>query len=157
VRYPRGGSGATDGADQALETAELGKAVVERRGANVAILAFGPLLDAAMEAGEELGATVVNMRFVKPLDVDLLRQLVASHSLLVTIEDNAIAGGAGSGVAECLNQLGIQAPLLHLGLPDDFVEHGSQAGLHESLGLDGKGIVASVKDRMRKGKPQPLS
>ena len=157
VRYPRGGNGANDGADQTLETAEIGKAVVDRRGSDVAILAFGPLLDSALEAGEELDATVVNMRFVKPLDVDLLRQLVASHSLLVTIEDNAIAGGAGSAVAECLNQLGIQASLLHLGLPDEFVEHGSQGGLHASLGLNGKGIVASVRDRMRKGKPQPLS
>jgi len=115
------------------------------------------MLDAAKEAGEALDATVVNMRFVKPLDADLLRQLVASHSLLVTIEDNAIAGGAGSAVAECLNNMGIHAPLLHLGLPDEFVEHGSQGGLHASLGLDSQGIITSVRDRRSKGKPQPLT
>ncbi len=144
VRYPRGnGPGAA--LDASLDTLPVGKGEVRRRGKGVAILAFGTLLGAALEAGETLDATVANMRFVKPLDHALIKELAASHDLLVSVEENAVVGGAGSEVARSLEAQGLKTPLLRLGLPDRFIDHGDQASLLAELGLDAKGIAASIK------------
>jgi 1-deoxy-D-xylulose-5-phosphate synthase len=126
----------------------VGRAQVCREGREVAILAFGPLLAEAMQAGQTLGATVVNMRWVKPLDTELLAEIAASHRLLVTVEDHVIQGGAGSAVAEALHAMGASNPLLQLGHPDRWVEHGEQGDLLASLGLDAAGIARSVVARM---------
>jgi 1-deoxy-D-xylulose-5-phosphate synthase len=114
----------------------------------VAILAFGSLLRPALEAGEELDATVANMRFVKPVDDELIAELARTHALLVTVEEHAVIGGAGSAVAESLARQGMAAPLLQLGLPDRFVDHGDQAQLLAWVGLDRAGIVASIRNRL---------
>ena len=148
VRYPRGsGPGAT--VSKEMQALPLGKGIVRRRGAKggVAICAFGGLLESALEAAEELDATVADMRFVKPVDSDLAAELASTHGLLVTIEENAISGGAGSAVAEALAKRSIMTPLLQLGLPDRFVDHGDQAQLLASVGLDKSGIVAAVRKR----------
>ncbi len=143
VRYPRGhGPGVAPKAE--LQALPVGKAEVLRRGRRVALLAFGALVAAAREAGERLDATVVNMRFVKPLDVELIRSTALAHELLVTVEDNAVRGGAGSAVGEALAAEGIAVPLLHLGLPDRFVEHGGREELLAALGLDAEGIAEAV-------------
>jgi 1-deoxy-D-xylulose-5-phosphate synthase len=113
----------------------------------VAILAFGTLLYSALEAAESLDATVANMRFVKPLDVDLIQSLAADHDYFVTIEDGAIAGGAGSACLEALTKLGIQKPLLQLGLPDEFIEHGDYQLLMTKCGLDVEGITNTIMQR----------
>jgi 1-deoxy-D-xylulose-5-phosphate synthase len=147
VRYPRGaGPGAA--IEQKMEALPLGKAEVRREGKRVAILAFGSMLKPSLDAGAELDATVVNMRFVKPLDVDLVAQLAASHELLVTVEENAVMGGAGSAVAEALAGRGLATPLLQLGIPDRFVDHGEQAQVLASVGLDRAGILASIRARL---------
>ncbi len=159
VRYPRGSSGiraSVEPNNEDLKTVRIGKALLERRGHNVALLAFGPLFSEARKAAEVLDATLVNMRFIKPLDVDLIRQLAASHDLLVTIEDNALIGGAGSAVSQCLHQHGLTTALLSLGLPDQFVPHGSQEELLSLLGLDADGIIESVNNQRRSGHPVPL-
>jgi len=159
VRYPRGSAGIDQEINDLssdLTTLPLGKALLERRGKKVAFLAFGPLLSAARGAADQLDATLVNMRFVKPIDLSLIRQLVASHELLVTVEDNAISGGAGSAVGECLHKFGLQIPLMQLGLPDEFISHGDQKELLASAGLDSAGIVESVRAHMRSGHPVPL-
>jgi 1-deoxy-D-xylulose-5-phosphate synthase len=144
VRYPRGsGSGAA--IVPGLEAVEIGKGVLRRRGNGVALVAFGSLVAPALAAAEALDASVADMRFVKPLDVDLLRELATSHSLLVTLEENAIAGGAGAGVAEALSALGIQVPVLHLGLPDRFIEHGDPQKMLADCGLDAAGIGRAVR------------
>jgi 1-deoxy-D-xylulose-5-phosphate synthase len=147
VRYPRG-AGMGVAVQPEMAALPVGKAQVRREGRGVAILAFGPLLKTALEAGEELNATVVNMRFVKPLDHGLVAELARSHDLLVTIEDNVIEGGAGSAVAESLAAQGLEARLLHLGLPDRFVDHGDQAQLLAQVGLNRDGIVASIGARL---------
>lgn len=146
VRYPRGqGPGAAIETDMvALET---GKAEIRRQGREIAILAFGSLLSSALVAGDELDATVVNMRFVKPLDTELLSQLSQQYSLLVTVEENAVEGGAGSGVNEYLLKQGSNCKVLNLGLPDYFVEHGSSARLLAECGLDADGIIQAIKQR----------
>jgi 1-deoxy-D-xylulose-5-phosphate synthase len=146
VRYPRGtGPGAA--VQPTLDMLPLGKAQLRRRGAHIALLAFGALVPAAEEVGAEFGLTVVNMRFVKPLDRGLLRELAQSHEGFVTLEDNVIAGGAGSGVAELLAAEGIVVPMLHLGLPDAFQHHGSREQLLSEAGLDASGIRASLLAR----------
>lgn len=146
VRYPRGaGKGAEVVAG--LQTVPLGKAVVRREGKGLAILAFGTLLTAALEAGEQLNATVVDMRFVKPLDEDLVLELVKNHEAFVTIEEGAIMGGAGSAVQECLNAHDLLLPVMQLGLPDRYIDHGDQATILSELGLDAAGIVKSVQSR----------
>jgi 1-deoxy-D-xylulose-5-phosphate synthase len=145
VRYPRGG-GPGVAIDLALDTLPVGKGEVRRSGTSVALLAFGTLLTPALQAGETLGATVANMRFVKPLDEALVKELAQSHELLVSIEENAVIGGAGSEIARSLEQQGLTTPLLRLGLPDRFVDHGDQAQLLAENGLDAKGIVASVRN-----------
>lgn len=147
VRYPRGGgSGTLPGLD--LDTLPLGKGEVRRQGKSVALLAFGSLLPAALAAGEALDATVVNMRFVKPIDAELIAELAGNHSLLVSLEENAVIGGAGSEVERVLAERGLQVPVLRLGLPDHFIEHGEQGQLLAELGLDKDGIIASVHQAM---------
>jgi 1-deoxy-D-xylulose-5-phosphate synthase len=151
VRYPRGvGVGAAIERD--LDTVPVGRGEVRRhsrapRGARIAILAFGTLLHPALRAAEALDATVVNMRFVKPLDTDLLAQVAASHDALVTVEENVVMGGAGSACAEALSSLAIGRPFLHLGLPDHFIDHGDPAGLISKVGLDPAGLERSIRDR----------
>jgi 1-deoxy-D-xylulose-5-phosphate synthase len=148
VRYPRGsGPGAV--VSKEMQALPLGKGLVRRRGGGgVAILAFGSLLKSALEAAGDLDATVADMRFVKPLDADLAAELAATHRLLVTVEENAVLGGAGSAVAEALAGRAIATPLLQLGLPDRFIDHGDQAQLLASVGLDRSGIVAAVRARL---------
>ncbi|HSC81775.1 MAG TPA: 1-deoxy-D-xylulose-5-phosphate synthase [Chitinolyticbacter sp.] len=147
VRYPRG-TGPGVALDPALTGVPWGRGEVRRTGAQVAILAFGTLLEPALKAGEVLGATVANMRFVKPLDVELVKQLAANHALLVTVEENAIMGGAGSAVLETLAAAGISVPVLQLGLPDGYVDHGEQKQLLADCGLDAAGIEASIRQRL---------
>jgi 1-deoxy-D-xylulose-5-phosphate synthase len=151
VRYPRGaGVGTTPSAE--LRTLPVGKGEVRRQsgapaGHRVAILAFGTLLYTALEVAESIDATVANMRFVKPLDVDLIQSLAANHDYFVTIEDGAIAGGAGSACLEALSTLGINKPLLQLGLPDEFIEHGDYNLLMSKCGLDVEGVTNSILKR----------
>jgi 1-deoxy-D-xylulose-5-phosphate synthase len=146
IRYPRGtGPGTLLHKD--LETLPIGKAELRRRGHGLAILSFGTMLAPAATVAAELDATLVNMRFVKPLDEAMLIELARSHDGFVTIEDNAIAGGAGSGVAECLAAHGIVKPILHLGLPDAYLEHGSREELLSMAGLDLPGIRHAIRAR----------
>jgi len=146
VRYPRGaGVGTEPGRD--LDTLPFGKGEVRRQGEKLAILAFGTLLAPALQAAEKLNATVVNMRWVKPLDVELLAQIAQSHERLVTVEEGCIMGGAGSAVGEALQQLNLQRSVLHLGLPDEFIEHGDPVKLLALQGLDAAGMEASIRQR----------
>ncbi|MDO8933610.1 MAG: transketolase C-terminal domain-containing protein, partial [Rhodocyclaceae bacterium] len=144
VRYPRG-AGPGVPLNTELATLPVGRGEIRRRGQHVALLVFGTLLTPALQAGETLDATVANMRFVKPLDHALVKELAESHTLLVSIEENALIGGAGSEVARSLETQGLKTPLLRLGLPDRFVDHGDQALLLAELGLDAKGIAESIR------------
>ena len=157
VRYPRG-SGPGVSAESAMRAVPVGKAEVRRttkqRTQRLAILAFGPMLHPALVAGEEFDATVVNMRFVKPLDAELVLQLAGEHDAFVTVEENVVAGGAGSAVAEALAAAGVAMPILHLGLPDQFVDHGDPAFLLAHVGLDGTGIIAAIRARFGGRKPE---
>lgn len=143
VRYPRG-SGPGAKVSRSLASLPIGKAELRRKGRDVAILAFGSLLAPALAAGELINATVVNMRFVKPLDQDLLRELACTHELLVTVEENAVNGGAGSGVNEFLSAAGLATTTLNLGLPDRFIEHGNANELLRECGLDADGIRRQI-------------
>ena len=143
VRYPRGTSVIEDYIS--TEQIQIGKADVVRQGSDIAILAFGTMLDYALEAAESINATVVDMRFVKPLDEALLIELSKTHTQFISIEDNAILGGAGSSVSEFFHQQGVNTSLKILGLPDIFTEQGTQAQLHELYGLDAKAIIAASK------------
>jgi 1-deoxy-D-xylulose-5-phosphate synthase len=146
VRYPRGaGAGVAPLTD--LQPLPYGQAEIRRQGTGTAILAFGTLLTPALQAAEKLNATVVNMRWVKPLDVDLLLQVARSHERLVTLEEGSVMGGAGSAVAEALNAEGLTRPVLQLGLPDRFIDHGDPAQLLSRQGLDAAGIEASIRQR----------
>jgi 1-deoxy-D-xylulose-5-phosphate synthase len=156
VRYPRG-AGPGVAIDSALSTLPIGKGVVVRdikgfeasvKRARIAILAFGSMVKPSLDAAEDLNATVANMRFVKPIDTSLVAQLAASHDYLVSVEENVVMGGAGSAVAEALSSQGLVLPLLHLGLPDAFVEHGDPAVLLADCGLNKDGIVKSIRDWM---------
>ena len=153
VRYPRG-SGIGAKVDKTLETIPLGTGEVRREGRGIAILAFGTMVAPSLKAGDELDATVANMRFVKPLDVELVKRLAEAHDALVTVEEGAIMGGAGSAVAEALAAEGIVKPLLHLGLPDQFIDHGDAGKLLSLCGLDAAGIAAAVRQRFGKGEPR---
>jgi 1-deoxy-D-xylulose-5-phosphate synthase len=153
VRYPRG-SGIGAAVDSSLEGLPLGKGEIRRQGKGIAILAFGSMVAPSLAAAEKLGATVANMRFIKPLDVELVKQLAASHEALVTAEEGAIMGGAGTAVAEALTEAGIVKPMLQLGLPDKFIDHGDPAHLLAQCGLDGAGIAASIRQRFGKGEPR---
>lgn len=146
VRYPRG-AGAGVEPEAGLDAFPFGKGEVRREGTGVAILAFGTLLYPALQAAEKLGATVVNMRWAKPLDTELLLKVAASHEGLVTVEEGAIMGGAGSAVSEALQAAGVATPVLHLGLKDEFIEHGDPAKLLALQGLDATGIEAAVRAR----------
>ena len=157
VRYPRG-AGIGKAVDVALTELPWGRGEVRRQssllagqghghGKRIAILAFGTLLHPALVAAEKLDATVANMRFAKPLDAELVAELARSHDALVTLEEGCIAGGAGSAVGECLVAAGLCVPLLHLGLPDEFIEHGEVGKLLSGLGLDAAGIEAAVRKR----------
>jgi len=146
VRYPRG-AGAGVATEAGLQGLPYGKGEMRRQGKGIAILAFGTLLYPALAAAEKLGATVVNMRWVKPLDTELLLQVAAEHEALVTVEEGAVMGGAGSAVSEALQAAGVLKPLLQLGLPDVFIEHGDPAKLLSLQGLDAAGIQASIEQR----------
>lgn len=145
VRYPRGcGPGVP--VSQEMRTLPLGKGELRRDGRKVAILAFGSMLAPALAAGEQIDATVVNMRFVKPLDAELVLRLAREHELLVTIEENVVQGGAGSAVAECLQQQGVAVPMLQLGLPDRFIEQGDHMQMLADCGLDAAGIINAINN-----------
>ena len=146
VRYPRGaGVGAVPLAD--LDPLPIGKGEVRRTGGKVAILAFGSMLYPALKAAEVLDATVINMRWVKPLDTELLAQVARDHERIVTVEEGCIMGGAGSAVGEALQAMGLMRDLLQLGLPDVFIEHGDPVKLLSMQGLDAEGIERSVRQR----------
>ena len=147
VRYPRG-TGPGVQIKQEMQTISLGKGEIRRRGTRVALLAFGSMLAPCLEAGDELDATVVNMRFVKPLDHELITALAAEHELLVTVEENTIMGGAGSAVLEYLASQGGNISLLQLGLPDNFLDQGDPVEMLADCGLDKTGIIKSVKERL---------
>ena len=147
VRYPRGtGTGAA--IEPRMSALPIGKGLVKREGKQVALLCFGTLLPVAAQVAEKLGASLCDMRFVKPLDTELVARMAASHSLLVTLEENAIAGGAGSAVSEYLNQQALLTPLLQLGFGDEFVEHNSQKQQLAQQGLDAKGIEQAILQRL---------
>jgi len=143
VRYPRG-AGPGVAVDPALQTLPIGKAEVRREGKRIALLAFGSMLAPALEAGTAFNATVVNMRFVKPLDEELVRELARTHDLLVTVEENVVAGGAGSAVNECLMAAGLPTRVVNLGLPDRFIEHGDHREQLAQCGLDAAGIRRTI-------------
>ena len=145
VRYPRG-EGVGVAIDSDLSTIEIGKANIVRDGSGVAILSFGVLLDQALAAGEALGATVVDMRWVKPLDEAVILSLVAQHQCLITFEENAIAGGAGSGVAEFLTREGVNCAIRHVGIPDAFIAHAGQGECRQLAGLTADAIIAAAGD-----------
>ncbi len=154
VRYPRGtGPGAAISGD--MTALPLGKGEIRRRGKTfallskkIAILAFGPMLKPSLEAAEVLDATVANMRFVKPLDEELVKELGASHDLLVTVEENVVSGGAGGAVLEALQRHAIRVPVLQLGLPDRFIDQGDPGMQLAAAGLNQEGIVRSIRDRL---------
>ena len=156
VRYPRGtGPGAA--IDGELTALPLGKGVIRRLGRGVAILNFGALLPQAMAAAAHLDASVADMRFVKPLDTGLIDQLAGSHDLLVTLEDNAVMGGAGSAVGEYLAGAGLTTPLIHLGLPDQFIDHATRDAQLAAAGLNDSGIIRAVTERLARLRPRPES
>ncbi len=144
VRYPRG-KGPGSVIEKGLTELPIGKAEIRHQGSRIAILAWGSMVAPSVEVGKQLGATVVNMRFVKPLDEALLLELAKSHDTLVTVEENVIAGGAGSAVNEFLQAQSILMPVLNIGLPDQFIEQGAREELLELCGLDAKGILAKIQ------------
>ena len=146
VRYPRG-SGAGAIISAGLETVPVGRGIVRRQGKDLVVLVFGTLLPAALKVAEVLDLTVVDMRFVKPLDTALVLQMASEHRGLVTLEEGALMGGAGSAVTEALTAAGVVCPVLQLGLPDRFIDHGEQGALLASVGLDAAGIERSIRTR----------
>lgn len=153
VRYPRG-KGPGQKIDSALEPVEIGKAVIRRQGNAVAILAFGSMVTPALEAAETLNSTVVDMRFVKPLDAETVGDMAAKHQLIVTIEENSVMGGAGSAVNEFLLASNYQIPVLNLGLPDTFLEHGKVPQMLADVGLDAPSIAAAIRKKLKDCKIQ---
>ncbi len=152
VRYPRGaGTGSVPGTD--LSTLPIGKGIQVRAGTRIAFLAFGSLLTMAEKLAEEFDASVANMRFAKPLDLDLIRSLAATHELLVTFEENAVTGGAGSEVERALQAMNLVRPCLRIGLPDQFIEHGDMANLYQSAGLDLASLRIRIGDFMTNSTP----
>lgn len=147
VRYPRG-TGPGVAIQQEMQAIPVGKGEIRRQGTRVALLAFGTMLAPCLAAGDELDATVVNMRFIKPLDQELVSQLAAEYELLVTVEENTIMGGAGSAVLEYLANQGNHINLLQLGLPDYFIDQGDSAQMLANCGLDKAGIVKSIQQRL---------
>lgn len=145
VRYPRG-SGNGTAIVPSLDTIEIGKAELKRQGQKVALLAFGSMVQPALDAAEKINATVVNMRFAKPLDHTLIEKMANTHDLIITIEENTCFGGAGSGVAEYLLAIGNSTPIKIMGLPDKFIDHGEHKQMLSNCGLDEKGIIAAVEN-----------
>jgi 1-deoxy-D-xylulose-5-phosphate synthase len=144
VRYPRGKGPGVEIREE-MEAIPVGKADLRREGKSIALLAFGPMLQPALEAAEKLDATVVNMRFVKPIDEEMILRMAEQHELLVTVDENAVAGGAGSAVNECLAANDVQVSVVNHGLPDRFIQHGSRGEMLEDAGLDTAGILATVE------------
>ena len=149
VRYPRG-NGIGCAIDTEMQQLEVGKGRVVRKSeaGKIAILSFGTALHDVLPCAEQLDATVADMRFVKPLDEALINELAASHELLVTVEDNVVAGGAGSAVGEYLHAQGSNTQLLQLGLPDSFIKHGGQDEIRAELELDAEGLEKRIRERM---------
>jgi 1-deoxy-D-xylulose-5-phosphate synthase len=154
VRYPRG-SGPGVEVKKEMTALPLGKAELRRQGGGIAFLAFGPMLEYAIAAAEALDASVVNMRFVKPLDEDMVLEMAASHDVIVTVDENAVQGGAGSAVNEHLAASGVKVSVLNLGLPDRFIEHGSRKDMLKDAGLDTEGILSSVQAYLTKIGSEP--
>jgi len=152
VRYPRG-SGPGVEVEGEMRQLVIGKAERLRTGRGIALLAFGSTVSEALQVGDVLDASVVNMRFIKPLDEDIIFELARKHEVLVTVEDNAVAGGAGSAINECLTRLDMQVTVLNLGLPDRFLEHGSREQLLAEAGLDAAGIIASIESLLHTRQP----
>ena len=146
VRYPRG-AGCGAAVEAGFDVVPLGKGRILRQGSRVAIVGFGTLVSAALTVAQNLDATVADMRFIKPLDTDLLDQLASSHDVIVTLEEAALMGGAGSAVLEYFSSQGVEKPVLQLGLPDRFIDHGDQGALRRSVGLDAEGIEHSIRER----------
>jgi len=147
VRYPRGiGPGSI--IKPKMTAIPIGKAEVIKKGKKIALLAFGNMLEEALKVAHKINATVVNMRFIKPLDIKLIRDLASSHKLLVTLEENAISGGAGSAVLEVISEYDLKCQTLRLGLPDKFVEQGSQEQLRKKYGLDAASITKSIEKKL---------
>ncbi|MGD7034382.1 transketolase C-terminal domain-containing protein, partial [Alkalicoccus sp. WONF2802] len=144
VRYPRG-KGPGVPVDCTMTALPIGKAELRHQGGRIAILAFGSLVAPSVEAGKQLGATVVNMRFIKPIDEALILELAKSHDIIVTVEENVVAGGAGSAVNEFLQAQRIVMPVLNIGLPDAFIEQGTREELLSFCGLDTQGILQSIE------------
>ena len=151
VRYPRG-KGLGIEIKREIKSIEIGKALVRRAGHSAAILAFGSMVKPALEASETLDATVVDMRFVKPIDEQIIRELGVSHQLIVTIEENVTMGGAGSAVNEFLTKANIKVATLNLGLPDKFLDHGKASDMLASVSLDCKGVIQSVQNKLNECK-----
>jgi len=147
VRYPRGSAGTCE-VESTMSAIEIGKARSIKQGSKVAILSFGTLLENAKVAAEALNATVIDMRFIKPLDTDAISELLNNHDVIVTLEDNAIAGGAGSAVNEYLAAIKANVTILNLGIPDEFIKHGTQDEMHAEMGLDANGILTRIKEFM---------
>ena len=145
VRYPRGSAGTTEISEQ-MTKLEIGKGRVIKQGAKIAICSFGTLLESAQLAAKELNASLVDMRFVKPLDSALIDSLLADHDVIITLEDNAIVGGAGSAVNEYLAAIKANVSILNLGIPDEFIKHGTQEQMHDEMGLGSQGILDSIKN-----------
>jgi 1-deoxy-D-xylulose-5-phosphate synthase len=143
VRYPRG-TGAGVAIQPRMEKIKIGQAKIIRKGAKIAILSFGSPLEDAKIAAQTMDATVVNMRFVKPLDENTIKKMQQEHDLIVTVEDNVIKGGAGSGVNEFLNQIQSPVKVLNLGLPDHYQDHGSREDLLTEAGIDSEGIITQI-------------
>jgi 1-deoxy-D-xylulose-5-phosphate synthase len=155
VRYPRGTGPGTEIKTE-MTPIPLGESLTVRSGKGVAILSFGSMLDAAATVAAKLNATLVDMRFIKPLDIKRILELASSHSLLVTIEENVVAGGAGSGVSEYLRKQHINTPIIHLGLPDTFVAHGKPSDLLQSCGLDASGILTTIGNYLNEDKDKAM-
>jgi 1-deoxy-D-xylulose-5-phosphate synthase len=148
VRYPRG-SGPGRPENKVMNELPLGCAQIIRTGKRIAILAFGTMVSPALEAADSLDATVVNMRFVKPLDESLILEIAESHDMLITVEENTVLGGAGSGVAEVLRDKQFTVPMLSLGLPDNHIEHGSTNDMLAACGLDATGIHQAIEQAVQ--------
>ena len=139
-----------------MSSISLGESLTVRSGENVAILSFGSMLEAAATVSAKLNATLVDMRFIKPLDTKRILELASSHALLVTIEENVVAGGAGSGVSEYLREQHISTPIIHLGLPDTFIPHGKPNNLLQNCGLDASGILTTIGNYLNEGKDKAM-
>ena len=146
VRYPRG-KGIGIPIDKDFQPLEIGKGIVRKNGNTIAILAFGSMVRPSLEAAEKLDATLVDMRFFKPLDEELISRLTTTHQLIVTVEENATIGGAGSAVNEYLAKTNISMPTLNLGLPDKFLEHGKASEMLDQVNLNCEGITQAIRKK----------